>query len=205
MNNETTSLPSPEEARAALAEAERAFQQTRVAIVQGPSAPLLILWGSIWMIADLTTQFYAPAMLAIWLPLDLIGGGGTWWIVAHRRVKVGRHGNWRYGAFWGVLFFYAALWTNLLVPVSWPQNAHDWATFEPVFRRITAYYHTIPMFAYVLGGLFIGRFFVILGALVTALIVIGFCFIHDYFYLWMAITGGGSLIISGVFIRQFWK
>jgi hypothetical protein len=61
------------------------------------------------------------------------------------------------------------------------------------------------MFGFVMFGLWVGRFFVWLGLLVTALILIGYRYSGDYFNLWMAITGGGALIVSGVFIRKFWK
>jgi hypothetical protein len=51
----------------------------------------------------------------------------------------------------------------------------------------------------------VGRFFIILGAIVTALILAGYCWAGDYFFLWLAITCGGALIFSGAFIRKFWK
>jgi len=207
MNEESVVPPNPEEARAALAEVDRVLTQTRLAIAQGPSAPLLILWGVIWMIADLTTQFYPPAMQWLWLLLDLVGIFGSWWLATRHRVQVKRPSGWgwRIGAFWGILFFYSSLWLWLLVPGHWPQTAQQWNDFWPMYKRISAYGHTIPMFAYVVGGLWLGRFFVWLGLLVTALVLIGFCYVPDYFFLWLAATGGGSLVISGVFIRKFWK
>jgi hypothetical protein len=206
MNEQPVVSPTKEEARATLAEIDRVVAQTRTAIAQGPSAPILILWGCIWLVADVTTQFNSQALEWLWWVLDLIGVAGTWWFVARRNVRVKRPGEWRYGVFWGVIFFYAVLWVNLLVPVRhWPQNAREWTEFEPIYRRMTAYFHTIPMFAYVIGGLFTGRFFIWLGVLVTALTLIGYCCVQQYFYLWLGITGGGSLIFSGVFIRKFWR
>jgi len=205
MNEQPLVSPTKDEAQAALTEIDRVIARTRTAIAQGPSAPILFLWGSIWMVADATTQFHPQALQWLWWVLDLIGVLGTWWLARRHRVRVKRPGAWRYGVFWGVIFFYAILWMNLLVPVKWPETAQQWVSFEPTFRRLTAYFHTIPMFAYVIGGLFAGRFFIALGLLVTALILVGFCWVPDYFYLWLAITGGGSLILSGVFIRKFWR
>jgi hypothetical protein len=205
MNEETSLLPSRDEARASLAEISRVIDQTRLAIVHGPTAPLLILWGVIWVIADVTTQFYPMAMEWLWLPLDLVGIAGSWWLVSPVRRKVKRPGQWRISAAWGILFLYAYLWIFLLEQTSWPRTNAQWQALEPTYRSLTAYAHTIPMFAYVIMGLWFGRFFIILGALVTVLIVLGLCFIPHYYYLWLAITGGGSLIISGIFIRKFWK
>ncbi len=205
MNEEMTQPPSQAEARAALAEVDRIIDQTRRALAQGPSAALLILWGCIWLAADVTTQFYPAAMQWLWWVLDGVGILGSWWIGACHGAKIKSPGAWRYGVFWLVLFAYAALWVCLLLPVNWPQTDLQWEHFEPVYRRITAYIHTIPMFAYVVGGLWLGRFFVWLGLLVTALIVVGLWFVPHYYYLWLGIAGGGSLIVAGVFIRKFWK
>jgi hypothetical protein len=203
--NQSPASPTKDEARAALSEIDRVMADTRVAIAQGPSAPILILWGSIWVVADLTTQFHPQALALMWWILDLIGVGGTWWFSARYRARVKRPGGWRYGVFWGAVFFYSALWLNLLVPQHWPQTSKGWVEFWPMFRRISAYFHTIPMFAYVIGGLYVGRFFIYLGMLVTALIMAGYFWAGDYFFLWLAIAAGGALIFSGVFIRKFWK
>jgi len=205
MNKEPTLTPTPDEARAALAQVDQVLAQTRHAIRQGISAPLLMLWGCIWIVADVTTQFDHQAMNWLWSVLDLVGIVGWVWIFRSHRHRVKSSRGWRYGAFWGILFFYAILWMNLLVPADWPKTNQEWIAFEPEFRRMTAYMHTVPMFAYVVGGLWLDPFFIWLGAVVTALIVIGFCFVHEYFYLWLAVSGGGALVVSGVFIKKFWK
>jgi hypothetical protein len=72
-------------------------------------------------------------------------------------------------------------------------------------HKLTAYFSIVPMFAFVLFGLWIGRFLVWIGLVVTALILLGYYFLPGYFYLWMAMTGGGTLLLSGIFIRKFWK
>ena len=205
MNEEPILTPSPAEARAALAEVDQVLVQTRHAIRQGVSAPLLILWGCIWMAADTTTQFYPQAMNWLWAVFDLVGIAGCVGIFRCHRQRMKSSGGWRYGVFWGILFFYAILWMNLLVSVDWPKTSQDWIAFEPMYRRMTAYMHTVPMFAYVVGGLWLDTFFVWLGAIVTVLIVLGLCFVQEYFYLWLAVTGGGALVVSGVFIKKFWK
>jgi hypothetical protein len=205
MNEEPTLTPTPDEARAALAEVDQVLAQTRHAIRQGISAPLLILWGCIWMVADATTQFDPQAMGYLWWVFDLVGIVGWVWIIRSHSRQVKNPRGWRYGVFWGILFFYAILWMNLLVPVDWPKTSQEWIAFEPMYRRMTAYMHTVPMFAYVVGGLWLDPFFIWLGAIVTVLIVLGLCFVQEYFYLWLAVTGGGALVVSGVFIKKFWK
>jgi len=158
MNEAAIPSPSAAEARAALAEVGRVIDQTRLTLAHGPAAPILILWGVIWVIADCTTQFYPAAMQWLWLPLDIAGIGGSLWFPARHRVKVKRPGLWRFGLAWGILFFYAYLWIFLLCQAHWPQTNEQWQAFEPTYRRLTAYAHTIPMFAYVIMGLWLGRF-----------------------------------------------
>ena len=72
-------------------------------------------------------------------------------------------------------------------------------------RKISAYWATVPMFAYIIMGLWLDRFFLVLGTLVTLATLAGYYFITDYFFLWMAVVGGGSLVAGGVFIRKNWK
>jgi hypothetical protein len=40
--------------------------------------------------------------------------------------------------------------------------------------------------------------------LVAALALIGYYFIPDYYYLWIAILGGGGMILLGLYIRYRW-
>ncbi len=205
MNDEMTIPPSREEARAALATVDEVLKQTRTALAHGPTAPMLILWGAIWMIADLTTQFHPAAMQWLWLVLDVVGMAASWWLAARHKVKVKRPGMWRFGVCWLILFAYAGLWGWMLVDPAWPQTASQWYVFEPEFRHLSAYAHTVPMFAYVIMGLWLGRFLTILGLVVTVLVVAGLYLAPHYYYVWLAVAGGGSLILSGIFIRKLWK
>jgi hypothetical protein len=61
------------------------------------------------------------------------------------------------------------------------------------------------MFAYVVTGLWLEHFMVWLGLVVTALTVIGLFLLPSYFYIWMAVVGGGTLAGTGLFIRNRWK
>ena len=40
---------------------------------------------------------------------------------------------------------------------------------------------------------------------VTALAVLGFSFWPDYFYLWMAPTGGGAAMGTGIYLKLRWS
>lgn len=204
MTEENLAAPSRDEAQAALAAVDRTIADTRRIVAGSVAGPIIILWGCIWMAADLVLQYHPDRMAQAWWVFDAIGIGGSWYLAVRCNPHVKMRGDWRFGAFWFILFGFGALWTFLLVPWNLLQNA---STLEmlAMIRKIEAFGHTLPMFAYVIGGLWMGRFFVWLGLLVTALTVAGYLWVPDYFYLWLAFTGGGSLIIGGIFIRKFWK
>jgi len=204
MEQERYSQITPEEARTSLAEIDQATRRFRHEIAAGISAPLLVMWGAIWAISFSSEQYFPNRSQMIWTVLIVIGSvvsvlGGFFF----SPIKKGRFSPlWsRIGLAWLVLFAYAALWIRLLGP--W-ELAHrgPGALLE---RKISAFISTICMFAYVLMGLWLDRFLLYVGAAVTILILVGYYYVPDHFYVWMAVTGGGSLIFSGLFIRRFWR
>jgi quinol-cytochrome oxidoreductase complex cytochrome b subunit len=205
MEPETIPPITPEEARASLAEIDRIALLTRQMIARGGSAPIVILWGVIWMIGYATMQFFPEAPRWFWLILDVVGIAGSirfgrW----SRKSPVKFANGGRIGISWLILFAFAVIWLTILGP--WDPNAHRLANYAPdLDRKIAAYWATVPMFAYVLMGLWLDRFFVWLGALVTLATLGGYFFLANYFFLWMAVIGGGSLVVSGLFIRKNWR
>jgi hypothetical protein len=181
---------SKEEAQDSLADIEKVLEQTRRVIANGCSSSLLILWGVIWVIGYTGTQFYPARALYIWGPLNLAGGLASWYIGA-RATPIMDRGGWRIGLFWLALFVYAVIWVVLLAPA------------RP--ERLGAYFGTVPMFAYVVGGFWLGRFFTWLGMIVTALILGGVFLLPQWMNLWIGILGGGSLVVSGLYIRRCWR
>jgi hypothetical protein len=190
---------SKEEAHQTLVEIDSVIFQTQRALAQSGAGKMLILWGLIWVIGYSTTQFFPAWQGRQWLPLVLIGTITSMIAGARSRgERADKSQGRRIGIFWLVLFLYAFLWIMLLHPAA-PVAGEDWA------RQTGAFFATVPMFAYIVCGLWLGRFFVWLGAIVTLLTIAGFYLLPHWFSLWMAITGGGSLIVAGLFIRKFWR
>ena len=63
----------------------------------------------------------------------------------------------------------------------------------------------MAMFAYVVGGLWLGRFFVWLGLGVTAVTLVSLFALPDYFWIVMAVIGGGAMLLSGLHMRRTWS
>ena len=64
---------------------------------------------------------------------------------------------------------------------------------------------TVPMVVatiYAVFGIWKGLRFLFAGIAVAALTLIGFFFLPQYFLLWMAAVGGGSLMLVGVWLRK---
>ena len=180
------------EAEASLLHIHQVAQRTRKIIAQGPASSILMLWGCIWMVGYGLCEFRPDWASPAWIILDAIGGIASFAFGMRSRPPVtGGRGDVRIGIFWLALFAYAALWIWLLDP--------------PDFKRSAAYFATVAMFGYVVGGLWLSRFFVCLGLAVTALTVLGLILFPEHFYLWMALIAGGSLILSGIYIRRAWK
>ena len=198
MNPESSSAdPSslsldPAQAQAALREIELIVSRTRKSDrPRARRAPCSSCGDVVWAAGFSLTEFVPERSGTAWLALDLLGVVGSIVIGVLPRRPVTGGGDARIGMFWLVLFLYAGLWFWMLRPSNGIQ--------------IGAYWATVPMFGYVVGGLWLSRFFVFLGVVVTALTILGFTLFHEHFNLWMAMLGGGSLIVAGIYIRLYWK
>ena len=181
---------SKQEAQESLTEIESAIARTRRAMgLHG--GHILMIWGIVWAIGFATTQFCPRDAGWVWLALDIFGFGGTWICAVKSRARFHRPGPNRVGLAWLVLFGYFVLWNFLLQPVN--------------EREGIAFSVTVFMCAYVIMGLWLSRVLLWLGLAVTALTLAGFYFLPAWFPLWTAITGGGALFFSGLYIHKSWK
>ncbi|MGD1089000.1 MAG: hypothetical protein ABR955_09805 [Verrucomicrobiota bacterium] len=180
---------SKQEAQASLAEIDKAISQTQKAAGHF-TGYILMIWGVIWAIGFSATQFFPHSSGWFSFTLDTIGFIGTWVCIRKSKSRFGRPGGGRIGLAWVILFGYMILWGVLL---------------QPGGRASMAFYSTVCMCAYVMMGLWLSRFLLWLGLIVTVLTVAGFYLLPVWFPLWMAITGGGALFLSGLSICKSWK
>jgi hypothetical protein len=168
----------------------------RRAIGAGHTSSLLVLWGLIWMGGF--TSLYLSRNLGGWVfaGLDVVGLVATAPIARRWRrnvVLMGPETRVRLLSVWGlwlVLMLYAAIWLVLLRPADG--------------RALGAFLCTVFMFGYIVIGLWFRNTFIMgLGLAVTALALAGFYLLSDYFYLWMALAGGGALVGTGLYIRRW--
>jgi hypothetical protein len=101
--------------------------------------------------------------------------------------------GWRIFLFWTLLFVYMFIWLSLLRPHHGIQ--------------LNAFMITTIMFAYVVTGLWFKCYYMLwLGIAVTCTTLLGFYLIPPgYYCLWMAVTAGGAIMGTGLYMRLFWK
>jgi hypothetical protein len=61
------------------------------------------------------------------------------------------------------------------------------------------------MLCYVIAGIWFDLYLLWLGLIIAALILVGLFVFSAFFWLWIAVFGGGTLILTGVYVRYFWR
>jgi hypothetical protein len=196
---------SQDEARETLGQIEDVRQRTKKMVAYAGGDICFVVWGVIWFIGFLSTHFLGYSRAAwsgtAWLIL-VAAGIVVSIIVEKRRAPVKSTVGKRIGVFWWLLYAYVFLWISLLSPFIEVQGHAESVMF---WNRMGAIAATVPMFAYVVAGLWLEHFMVWLGLAVTALTIFGLFVLQPYFYIWMAVVGGGTLAGTGLFIRNRWK
>lgn len=149
----------------------------------------MVLWGAVWFVGFLGTQFLPDETVAwLWPVLDVIGAAGSAWL----GVRMGRRGG-VYSPIWRpILLYWLVLiaFDGLLVWLLHLDAGPDLALLITL---------TVAL-GYVQFGLFTHWAISVIGALIAALAVGAALLLPDYFCLTLAILGGGLLMGSGLWL-----
>ncbi|PCE28009.1 hypothetical protein BWP39_05760 [Paraburkholderia acidicola] len=179
---------SSEQAAQALREVEAVGQHSGQLYRYQRIAPMLMLWGVIWLIGFGLTDITPAHANFIWIALDVIGVSGCIYL-GQRGKHEGRAGtSWRWLASILSIFAFYILALVIFQPATGMQSAAFIALIVSLF--------------YVLGGFWLGARFAIAGALLAALTLIGYFMLAAHFALWMAVAGGGALMLAGLWLRR---
>jgi hypothetical protein len=176
-------------------EAEQALQQIDAtgeasARVYGyhAAAPHLILWGIVWAVGYGANYFF-PERALIWPVLVVLGICGSAWRGWQSGRNNSRIGGWRYTATALCIFFFIAAVFAIAPPRS---NA-----------QMSAFFPVLVAFLYGLLGIWTGGVrLIVAGAAIAALTLGGYFWLQNIFLLWMAVVGGGALILGGLWFRK---
>ena len=181
-----------DEASALLASVAGTERRTREILVYARAGDYMILWGVLWVIGLAVSDRLGLYTRTLWLGLDAIGFAGTAYIT-WRAVSCREPGS---DARIIVLRVLAASLTFMGFGTLWVSLAHfgwrEQAAFWPSF--VTASLFVL--------GLWAGRAFSIVGALLFATTMAGYFWSGPWLDLWLAVTCGGALIAGGFWLRR---
>jgi hypothetical protein len=183
-----TSIDS-KDAASALKDINDVARRVRQSRIYNLTSLIMIMWGVLVFAGHLVEHVLPRDARWSWLVVAVLGIAGSFAISAltHSRTGVRTFDARFFTAF--VLFLgFGYLWTFGL------------GQFTP--RQLDAFWPTYFMLVYTIVGLWFGLAFVAIGLGVTALTLIGYFFIGDWFHLWMAVVNGGGLILGGFWMRR---
>ena len=180
---------SHDDASEALREIDRTQQRSSRLYGYSNASPHLIVWGIAWMIGY-GASYFQPSWHFVWPILIVAGAAASFWF----GMRAGPKSNasdygWRYVVTFFVIFCFIGAVMFIVKPTSDAQ--------------VGAFIPLIIAFFYCLIGVW-GRAWrmLITGVALAALTLIGFFALREYFALWMAVVGGGGLILGGLWLRS---
>jgi hypothetical protein len=188
---------TPEEARRSLDAIEGARSDLQQAFDR-QSGRIILGWGIAYLFGPLCMFFMGESGV---IPLQLLLVVAIAYTIyeSSRKSMVKSPAAQAFGAAWGVLFFFGAIWFAILTPFSHRDVETE---FMVMSAQMWAYGVTLAMFAYVVMGLFMGRIYFLLGGLVTVATVVGLFFRRDWYWVWCGFTGGGVLLLGGAYLLR---
>lgn len=186
---------SPDEAEEALAAIQLVTQKTRHSIASSNAHISLIITGIVWLIGFTGTQFLSGGLLVyIWVGLSILGGGlaTILGMRSGKRVRSPSAGATarRIGLVWLLL----AVYCLAAIAVAWPLDG----------KQLTMLIVLFVLIGWSAMGLLLSFSSVWPGLAIIALMLIGYFLLPGFFYLLLAILGGGGMIALGLTIRYRW-
>jgi hypothetical protein len=176
-------------AAAALSDIDEISRRVRQSRIYQISSLMLMLWGPLVMVGYVISWLQPTYGGYTWVAIDLIGIAGTFAISARDHASTGtRSFDVRVAAAFLMFFGFGLLWSVGILH------------FTP--RQLGAFWPTYIMLVYTIVGLWIGAAFAAIGLGITALTLIGYFFVGDWFELWMALVNGGGLLLGGFWMRR---
>ena len=186
---------SPTEAEEALVAIQTMMQKTRRAISASGAYIFLIIWGVIWLLGFLNSQFL-PLVTAnrVWIGLNILGGLVSAVVGARMnrgvRTAAPTTSGKRIAFFWLLLFLYCFAASAVV----WPLDAKQLAVMITLFVTI----------GWIAMGLLLSLASAWWGLGLAVLALAAYFLLPGIFYFIMAFLGGGGMIALGIYIRYRW-
>jgi hypothetical protein len=184
---------SKEEAAASLEAVRQANLAARSAFRAHHGHFHLWLWGLVWIVMALLAHAKGEAGVRLF---PWLSGAG---LIASMLIGFLQSGQVRTPVdrrFFGALA--ALIGFALLVPLVLRPHV---VTPEMWF----AYTGLVVAQAYVIAGLWFDTYMVWFGVVLAALILTGLLVFTPFFWIWIAVCTGGAFLITGFYVRYFWR
>ena len=179
----------PKEAASALSDIEQIVHRVRQSRIYDLASQIMIMWGVLVFAGNVMTYLWPRYGGMIWIAIDTAGVLGSVAISAfnYPRTGVRTFDSRMLLAF--LLYCAFGLFFSVVL-----------GHFTP--RQLATFWSLYAMMSYTIAGLWFGTAFAALGLSLSALILIGYFLVGDWFELWMAVVNGGGLVLVGAVIAR---
>ena len=182
-----TSIES-REAAAALDDIEQIVRRVRQSRIYDLASLMMIMWGGL-IFAGNVASFIRPRQAGyIWIAVNVAGVAGSFAISAATYPRA------------GVRTFDLRMLAAFLLFFAFGSATCALGHFGP--REMGTFWPIYFMMVYTIAGLWVGYAFVVIGAGISALTLIGYFFVGPWFEPWMAVVNGGGLMLGGWWMRR---
>jgi hypothetical protein len=177
------------QASEALSDINQIARRVRQSRIYHLSSLISILWGILVVAGNVATFAWPRHAGSVWIAVNVSGVAGAFAISAFGYPR-NKGPGYDIRALLALLLFFAfGYFCTVMLGHFTPRQQ---GTFWPIY----------VMLIYTIVGLWVGPAFVAIGLGITALTLIGYFFVADWFPLWMAVVHGGGLILSGLWMRR---
>ncbi|UWU91815.1 hypothetical protein [Bradyrhizobium sp. CB1015] len=177
------------QASEALNEIEDTVRRVRQSIIYQVSSLALLMWGVLAFVGNIAGWFWPRHGLAIWIGLYAVSIVGFVAIGAYHRSRS------------RVRVFDGRYLLTFLLIAAFGIFVCYFGQFTP--RQQTAFWPIYIMLFYMMAGVWFGYAFLVIGATIVALTLIGYFYIPGIsLLLWMAAVNGGGLTLGGLWMRR---
>jgi hypothetical protein len=178
---------SSSDAELALREIAKVERRSATTYGYRTASPHLIVWGVIWMVGY-GLAYFRPAWSLVWPVLTIFGFANSIWLGWRERRRA-QPFDWRYRA----TLLAVVLFTFATFAILSPKTSAQFSAFVPMI---------VALFYCLVGIWSRGVRMLVTGIVLAVLTVSGYVWVRDVFPLWMAVVGGGALILGGIWLRN---
>jgi hypothetical protein len=181
---------NPSEAESALASIRQTEDQMRKAVNASAGGYQMLIWGVIMLIGYTLNQFAdrlpLAAVVGIWVAISTLGNIVSVTIGIRMARKFHSPDGARIGAMLPIFILFGIVAAFFVHPAG------------P--REINLLIYLLVMLWLAMMGLWVKLSLLWISVIFTGLMLFGYMVLPDYFFLWLAIVGGGAMIGSGLFL-----